>query len=114
MEKLRALYREKNAHLRQYLEPVEPYEFYREIFPEGSFERRGHFEDGKGNAIALTVPQKQDSQENGVALEIGSNGKTKHHLITDELEELSEIQGTDFTIMSPISYFGRQDRKSVV
>ena len=43
LERQQALYREKNAHLRQYLEPVEPYEFYREIFPEGSFERRGHF-----------------------------------------------------------------------
>ena len=35
---------------------------------------------------------------------------TRRHLITDELEELTEIQGTDFTIMSPISYFGRQRR----
>ena len=32
--------------------------FYREIFPEGSFERKGHYEDAKGNAIALTVPKK--------------------------------------------------------
>ena len=56
LERQQALYREKNAHLRQYLEPVEPYEFYREIFPEGSFERKGHFEDSKGNGIALVVP----------------------------------------------------------
>ena len=110
LERQQALYREKNAHLRQYLEPVEPYEFYREIFPEGSFERKGHYEDAKGNAIALTVPKKQDSRENGVALEIEGDGKARRHLITDELEELSEIQGTDFTIMSPISYFGRQRR----
>ena len=110
LERQQALYREKNAHLRQYLEPVEPYEFYREIFPEGSFERKGHYEDAKGNAIALTVPKKQDSRENGVALEIEGDGKARRHLITEELEELSEIQGTDFTIMSPISYFGRQRR----
>ena len=108
LERQRALYREKNAHLDQFLEPVEPYEFYREIFPKGSFERKGHYEDAKGNAIALTVPKKQDSQENGVALEIEGDGKTRRHLITDELEELGEIQNTDFTIMSPISYFGRQ------
>ena len=37
LERQRALYREKNAHLRQYLETVDPFEFYREIFPEGSF-----------------------------------------------------------------------------
>ena len=59
LERQQALYREKNAHLRQYLEPVEPYEFYREIFPEGSFERKGHFEDAKGNGIALVVPQNK-------------------------------------------------------
>ena len=108
LEWQRALYREKNDHLRQYLEPVKPFEFYREIFHEGSFERKGHYEDAKGNAIALTVPRKQDSRENGVALEIEGDGRARRHLITDELEELGDIQDTDFTIMSPISYFGRQ------
>ena len=75
LERQRALYREKNAHLGKYLEPVEPFEFYREIFPEGSFERRGHFEDAKGNGIALVVPPK-----NGVALEIQGDGKAHRHL----------------------------------
>ena len=46
MELLRALYQEKNEHLEKFLEPVTPFEFYREIFPVGSFERKGHFEDG--------------------------------------------------------------------
>ena len=109
LERQRALYREKNAHLDQVLEPVKPYEFYREIFPKGSFERKGHYEDKKGNAIALTVPKQQDGQqENGVALEIKGDGKADSHLITDGLEQLEEIQNTDFTIMSPISYFGRR------
>ena len=43
LERLRELYREKNEHLGKFLEPVEPDEFYREIFPKGSFERKGHF-----------------------------------------------------------------------
>ena len=90
LERQRALYREKNAHLRQYLEPVDPFEFYREIFPEGSFERKGHYEDAKGNAIALTVPKKQNSRENGVALEIEGDGRARRHLITDELQELGD------------------------
>ena len=50
LERLRELYREKNEHLEKFLEPVEPYEFYREIFPEGSFERNGHLgQEGKWN-----------------------------------------------------------------
>ena len=58
MERLQDLYREKNEHLEKFLELVTPFEFYREIFPVGSFERKGHFEDAKGNGIAVTVPPK--------------------------------------------------------
>ena len=104
MERLQELYREKNEHLEKFLEPVTPFEFYREIFPVGSFERKGHFEDAKGNGIAVTVPPKAA----GIALEIKEEGKAKRYTITDELSELSEVYDTDFTIMSPISYFGRQ------
>ena len=106
MERLRELYQEKNEHLEKFLEPVTPFEFYREIFPVGSFERKGHFEDEKGNGIAVTVPPKAA----GIALEIKEEGKAKRYTITDELSELSEVYDTDFTIMSPISYFGRQRR----
>ena len=37
MERLRELYQEKNEHLETFLEAVTPFEFYREIFPVGSF-----------------------------------------------------------------------------
>lgn len=104
LEQMRQLYREKNEHLEKFLEPVTPFEFYREIFPEGSLERRGHYEDAKGNGIAITVPKG----EKGIALEIEGDGKARRHTITDELDTLQELQDTDFTIMSPISYFGRQ------
>ena len=92
MEQLRQLYREKTDHLETYLEPVEPSEFYREIFPVGSFERKGCYDDLKGN---------------GIALQIESKGKAKRYTITDDLEVLKGLQNTDFTILSPISYFGR-------
>ncbi len=52
----------------------------------------------------MTVPPKAA----GIALEIKEAGKAKRYTITDELSELSEVYDTDFTIMSPISYFGRQ------
>lgn len=106
MGSLRDLYREKNEYLDRFLEVVTPYEFYREIFPEGTFERRGHFEDTRGNGIAVTIPRCGGS--NGIALEIEKDGKAKRYTITDELGTLQELQNTDFTIMSPISYFGRR------
>ena len=95
MERLRESYQEKNEHLEKFLEPVTPFEFYREIFPVGSFERKGHFEDAKGNGIAVTVPKAA-----GIALEIEGDGKAKRYTITDELSELSKVFDTDFTIMS--------------
>lgn len=101
----RALYREKNAHLEKFLEPVEAYDFYREIFPEGSFERKGCYDDHKPNGISLTLPGKGGAV-NGIALEIESGGKANRHIITDDLEYLEELKGTDFSIMAPVSYYG--------
>ncbi len=76
MEQLRALYREKNEHLEKFLEPVTPFEFYREIFPVGSFERKGHFEDEKGNGIAVTVAK---SRRDCLGDPGGRQGQTLHH-----------------------------------
>lgn len=104
MEQLQQLYQEKTDLLETYLEPVEPYEFYREIFPEGSFERKGRYEDEKGNGIAVTISQPG----RGIALEIEQEGKAKRYTITDDLDTLRELQDTDFTIISPISYFGKR------
>ena len=92
IEAQRALYHEKNAHLDKFLESVEPLEFYREVFPVGSFERKGHYEDAKGNGIALIIPHKGRC--------------VKRRTLTDELSELPEIVNTDFSIISPVSYFG--------
>ena len=39
LQQLRALYREKNVHLNRALCSVSPFEFYRAVFPVGSFER---------------------------------------------------------------------------
>ena len=105
VEEYRALYMEKNAHLAQFLEQVTAFEFYREIFPEGSFERRGCQGDHKPNGIAVALPGRGGSV-NGIAVEIEGDGKAKRYLITDDLELLDELRNTDFTIMSPISYFG--------
>ena len=99
-----ALYIEKNAHLEQFLEQVEPFDFYREIFPEGSFERKGHYEDSRPNGIAVSLPGKGGSV-NGIALEIEGDGKAKRYIITDDLKKLDELDrhgfyhyGADFVL----------------
>lgn len=105
VEEYQELYLEKNAHLEQFLEQVEQYDFYREIFPKGSFERRGRQDDNKPNGIAVTLPSKGGSI-NGIALGIEGNGRASRYIITDDLRKLSELVDTDFTIMAPISYYG--------
>lgn len=73
-------------------------DFYRDIFPEGSFERKGIYDDNKPNGIAISIAT-------------GAK-KAKRFTITDELEEIDDIVNTDdFCLMSPISYIGKS-RKS--
>ena len=55
MERLRELYQEKNEHLAKFLEPVTPFEFYREIFQVGSFERKGQY-SSKCSALTARRP----------------------------------------------------------
>lgn len=88
-----ASFKEKNEWLNSFFDTVTPYEFYRDLFPVGSFERKGCYEDNKPN---------------GIVLEIMDNGKTKRETVTDDLSALCEVTRENFTIVSPISYFGYQ------
>lgn len=85
--------------LSAYADEVHYMDFYRDIFPVGSFEEKGIYEDGKYNGIAVSVGE-------------GKN-KTKRYTITDELDAIDEMAQTDdFCLMSPISYVGKT-RKSM-
>lgn len=85
------LYKLKNEHLNQYFEEVSCLDFYRDVFPRGSFERKGHFEDEKANGV-LTVIEGE---------------KARNYVIFDELEEIKEQKGKEFVILSAVSYSGR-------
>lgn len=85
------LYEEKNQWLGKFYEEVSPKEFYRAVFPEGSFERAGHPEDEKANGI-ITVIQGE---------------KARNYMVFDDLEVISEMQGKELAVMSPVAYSGR-------
>ena len=77
---------------------VECMDFYRDVFPVGSFEEKGIYEKGKYNGVVVSIHPGDDL--------------VKRFLITDDLQELKQLMGTnDFCLMSPISYVGRS-RKS--
>ena len=84
-------YQMKNEYLYTYFEEVSPKDFYRDVFPEGSFERAGHPEDGKANGI-LTVIEHE---------------KAQNYMIFDDLNVLEEVQDKEFVVLSPVSYSGR-------
>lgn len=89
--------------LENYFDEVEPKEFYREIFPEGSFQKKGEVRSGSDwvyNGIAVTVTK-----------ELKRNGKpkVKRFTVTDDLDVIDELgQTDDFCLMSPISYVGKE------
>ena len=79
-------------------EEVYASDFYRDIFPIGSFEEKGIYEKGKYNGIAVSI--------------VVGDSKAKRYTVTDDLEIIDTLVETDdFCIMSPISYAGKS-RKS--
>ena len=77
---------------------VHYFDFYRDIFPVGSFEQKGVYENGKYNGIAVSIAS-------------GAK-KTRRMTVTDDLEAIDKMAASDdFCLMSPISYAGKS-RKS--
>lgn len=73
-------------------------DFYRDVFPVGSFEAQGVYEDRKYNGIAVSIQR--------------GGRHTKRFTVTDDLDVIGEMALTDdFCLMSPISYAGKS-RKS--
>ena len=85
------LYKMKNEYLNTYFEEVSPKEFYRAVFPEGSFERAGHPEDEKANGIITIIEDE----------------KARNRIVFDDLAVIDEVKGKEFAVMSPVAYSGR-------
>lgn len=87
--------KEKLMNERGYRE-VQPREFYREIFPEGSLQQ--YERDGKGNIIASQLrPTGQ--------------GRTKQWIVDDSLKMLDKVIGDSFGLIPPISFYGKTHTK---
>lgn len=85
--------KEVTAWLERKFPEVEPFEFYRELFPSGELERRGEYVDG---------------MYCGIAVQIVGRDKAKRYSVTDDLGVVRDLIKTDdFCIMSPVSYAGK-------
>ena len=91
--------------LERWFDEVEPREFYRGIFPSGSFQRRGEYRgpgtDAWGyNGILVSVTNRKKAD---------GSPFIKRYTVTDDLEVIDQVgQTDDFCLMSPISYVGRE------
>nr|AAA26475.1 ORF A [Selenomonas ruminantium subsp. ruminantium] len=85
------LFKMKNEWMGQFYERVSPRPFYRDVFPEGSFERKGCPEDSKSNGVVTVIDGE----------------KPRNYLVFDDLETIDDIKGTEFAIISPVGYSGR-------
>ncbi|PBG42796.1 hypothetical protein [Clostridioides difficile] len=70
---------------------LQPKEFYRAIFPEGSLQSREH--DGTGNIIATQIRPS-------------GKGRTKQWDIDDSLDMLDKVIGDSIGHIPPLSYYG--------
>lgn len=86
-------FQDKMNFLEQFTESVSLVEFYRELFPAGSFERKGHPEDCRPNGLIIA---KMDSD--------------LHHtfIVYDELENLEKFEFAEFATLVPVSYVGKR------
>ena len=87
-------------YLDTYFDEVEPWDFYRAIFPAGELEEKGRQMQGKYNAIAVELLPAAEEQPN--------KAPARRCFLHDGLESLSELLESDnFIILSPISYAGK-------
>ena len=70
------LFKMKNEWMGQFYEEVSPRDFYREVFPEGSFERKGCLEDSKSNGVVTVIDGE----------------KARNYLVFDDLETIDDIK----------------------
>ena len=93
------------AFLEQYFDEIAPMDFYRFIFPLGSFEKKGVFETGKYNGILREITNDYYTDENDI-----KHRKVNRYVVTDDLQILSDVieRNTDeFVILQPLSFVGK-------
>lgn len=83
-------------YLTNEFEELSTEQFYRYIFPVGSFENKGNTSENKPNGILIH----------------GTNGTMHKRLVFDDLKELIEVaKSGDDCFISPIGYIGRTSKK---
>lgn len=86
-----------NSWLSARFPEVATFDFYRELFPEGSLEKAGEIVSGKYRGVAIRIRE----------------GRARRFSVSDGLEILDEVtcDPKDFWLLSPVSYAGRSQKQ---
>lgn len=94
---LRAEFTAKNAYLGVELERVTPREYYRDMFPDGSFEAEGDLDgERRPNGLASVL---EDSEQ---------PGRRYNRIIFDDLATITDLTDKEFVVVPPVGYSGRR------
>ncbi len=85
----------KCNYLNSEFNEVDAFNFYRDIFPVGSFERKGNLEDKKPNAIVTFISKDRKKE------------RSKSTIVFDDLKGILDASEKEFAITNCISYSGR-------
>lgn len=90
-----AEFHEKNTYLGSVLCAVSPRDYYRDMFPAGSFEQENG-ENGRPNGLASVLVDSEQP------------GRRYNRIIFDDLAMIDELADRDFVVVPPIGYSGRR------
>lgn len=98
ISELKVDWKEKTEYLTQFFDEIKIDEFYRFLFPEGSFERVGEYDDNKANGFLIGFDE---------------DNKVSKRMVFDSLSEIISAANLYKTVfMSPVSYYGRRNTLS--
>ena len=99
-EEWRRQYRlKRDLMLERGFSEVAPMDFYRELFPKGSLQKKGELNCGKGNVIVSQIRGEEDTE------------KSRQWVATDDLQMIEKSIGDKFGLIGPLSYYGKKNLK---
>ena len=97
LEHYRQEFMEKEAWLSATYERLGPYDYYRDMFPEGSFERAGH-DDSRPNGMLSIINDETQ------------RGRSYPRMVFDDLGEIMANLDKGTVVISPVGYSGKRKR----
>lgn len=97
LEHYRQEFMEKEAWLSATYERLGPYDYYRDMFPEGSFEREGQA-DKRPNGMLSIIQDKSQ------------RGRSYPRMVFDDLGEILANLDKGTVVISPVGYSGKRKR----